>query len=112
MEGYKKHVFICQHERGPEAVKRSCGMTGTEYKNKLKKEITTRGLNKEIRINASGCLGKCKFGPTMVIYPEGTWYGGVQPEDLDEILNESILDNKVIERLRIKQEKNEEAATS
>lgn len=31
------------------------------------------GLN-DVRINKSGCLGKCEEGPACVVYPEGNWH--------------------------------------
>ena len=111
MAGYKKHVFICQQKRDTTTGKKSCG-TGASLDNRqiLKQKIVSYGLNKEIRINTSGCLGHCNHGPVMVIYLEGIWYEKVQPDDLDEILNKSILDDQIIERLRIKRDDNEKTA--
>ncbi len=112
MTGYKKHVFVCQHERSSESGRKSCGGSGSaELRSDLKKQITSLGLNSEIRINVSGCLGQCAHGPAMVIYPQGIWYGNIQPSDLNEILNQSILDDKIIGRLKIKQDKNEETSS-
>jgi (2Fe-2S) ferredoxin len=109
LTGYQKHVFICQHRRSSESGKKSCGRSGSaELRNALKKQITSLGLNTKIRINVSGCLGHCEQGPAMVIYPQGTWYGNIQQSDLNNILNQSILGNRIIERLKIKQDKNEE----
>ena len=108
MTGYKKHVFLCLYERSSESGKKSCGKSGAGVlKRRLKKQIAALGLNKEIRINASGCLGQCEHGPVIVVYPQGDWYGTVQPVDLDNILNQSILDDFIIERLKIKQDNNE-----
>jgi len=111
LAGYKKHVFVCQHKREAATDKKACGSsTSPEIRRILKQEIVSKGLNKEIRINTSGCLGHCNHGPVMVIYPEGIWYEKVQPADLEEILNKSILDDKIIERLRLKRDDNEKTA--
>ena len=32
------------------------------------------------------CFGACQDGPNIVLYPEGTWYMGVQPTDVDDIM--------------------------
>lgn len=32
------------------------------------------------------CMGFCPRGPHIVLYPKGTWYAGVQADDLDEII--------------------------
>ena len=39
-----------------------------------------------VRINQAGCLDRCEFGPTLVIYPEGIWYSPKTRDDVDEIL--------------------------
>jgi len=104
LNGYEKHVFICENKRDPETGRVSCGMNGSgEMRKLLKKEIVARGLQRRIRINSSGCLGYCHLGPVMVIYPQGIWYTGFSSGDLNEILTESILRDRTIERLKLKQ---------
>ncbi len=113
MTGYKKHVFVCQHTRNGKTDKKACGNAGSaEFRKKLKKEVVAAGCNKEIRINASGCLGHCSQGPAMVIYPRGTWYGGVQPTDLNEILEKSIFNDSIISRLRMQQDDDKKTSTT
>ena len=86
---YKKHVFICTNQRKT-SNKKSCGNTGALLKIKLKREIQKRNLNNQIRINASGCLGKCSLGPCFVIYPEANWRFNVELEDYNNIINSLI----------------------
>ena len=54
-----------------------------------------------VRINIAGCLGRCELGPTVVVYPDGVWYTYVDKEDLDEIIDEHLLNGRVVERLLI-----------
>ncbi len=54
-----------------------------------------------IRAQKSGCLDICDFGQTIVIYPEGVFYVGVEITDVDEIINEHIINNRFVERLRL-----------
>ena len=51
---YSKHVFVCENVRDL-SNKKSCGEIGSEIRMQLKKKVLERGLNKEIRINKSGC---------------------------------------------------------
>jgi len=51
-----------------------------------KKHLNDKGLKGKIRAQRSGCLDACDFGPSMVVYPEGIYYGGVQLSDVDESL--------------------------
>jgi (2Fe-2S) ferredoxin len=46
------------------------------------------------------CLGLCDFGPNLMVYPEGTWYCGVTPADVNEIIEIHCLQGRIIERLK------------
>ena len=54
-----------------------------------------------MRANKSGCLASCALGPTVVIYPEQIWYKNVRVEDVSEIVQETIIKNKILDRLTI-----------
>jgi (2Fe-2S) ferredoxin len=54
-----------------------------------------------VRINRSGCLDHCQYGPTVVIYPESVWYRVASAEDAQEILHKHIIDGTVVDRLLI-----------
>jgi (2Fe-2S) ferredoxin len=49
----------------------------------------------------AGCLDRCDEGPVAVVYPEGVWYTYVDQADVDEIVEEHLLNGRVVERLRI-----------
>jgi (2Fe-2S) ferredoxin len=52
-----------------------------------------------VSVTSSGCLGPCFDGPTIVVYPEGTWYAGVKEEDVAEIVEKHMVGGQVVERL-------------
>ena len=54
-----------------------------------------------VRINRAGCLGRCDQGPVMVVYPQETWYSFIDKEDVDEIINEHLVNGRVVERLKL-----------
>ncbi len=58
-----------------------------------------------MRANKSGCLDACEFGPTIVVYPDQVWYQNVSIEDVEQIIDEHILNDKPVERLKIKDAK-------
>ncbi|MDQ3013587.1 MAG: (2Fe-2S) ferredoxin domain-containing protein, partial [Acidobacteriota bacterium] len=49
-------------------------------------------------------LDQCEHGPTVVIYPEAVWYGGVQAEDVAEIIESHILNQVPVARLILAEE--------
>jgi len=96
---YDKHVFVCINSR--EAIdKNSCGEKGFEIRTALIKELTLHpDVNIKVRVNKSGCLNECEFGPAIVIYPEGFWYYNVSLSDVSEIIKRSVFGNEYIKRL-------------
>lgn len=98
---YKKHIFICINER-ENHLKKSCSLSGLNIRNKFVEELRKRNLSTQVRANKSGCLGGCSFGPVIVIYPQGIWYKNVNLDDVLEIIDKSIIDNKIIKRLLLK----------
>jgi NADH-quinone oxidoreductase subunit F len=74
-------------------------------------EIKRRGLETAVDIRATGCHGFCEKGPTIVIYPEEICYVEVSASDVPEIISETLLGNKVIERLLYTDPRTGEKAT-
>ena len=87
MSRYQRHLFVCVNCR-PEGHPRGCcaDRGGEEVRAALKKGLKKRGLAGRVRANAAGCLDTCEQGVTVVVYPEGVWYGGVTVDDVEEIL--------------------------
>ena len=103
MSRYQRHVFVCINERPAGHPKGCCLEKGSAaIRDTLKAELQKRGLAGIVRANNSGCLDACAFGPSMVIYPEGIWYGRVRKEDVPEIVEQTIVRGTVIPRLVIK----------
>lgn len=90
---YKRHVFICHWGK-------VCPTKGSqELVPLLRDMLAKRGLEDAVPVTKSGCLDLCDIGPTMVVYPEGVWYSGVKPEDLQEIVESHLVGGKPVARL-------------
>lgn len=70
-----------------------------ELKKKLQKVINERGLQKEINVVETGCMGPCELGPVMVVYPDGVFYIKVQNSDVEELVEEHFLKGRPLKRL-------------
>jgi len=100
---FRRHVFVCENVRAEDDPRGSCGRKGSaEIRKALKEELKRRGLEKQIRANASGCLDACAFGPSIVVYPEGVWYGHVSVADVPEIVERHLVGGEPVERLRMR----------
>ena len=91
-----------------------CGGTGCTsagsqaVREALEEQIAVKGLQDEVKVVQTGCFGLCALGPVMIVYPEGTFYSKVKPEDVPEIVEEHFLKGRPVQRL-IYNEKKEEA---
>ena len=65
----------------------------------FKSEIETQGLQADVDTKGTGCPGFCERGPVVVIYPAEICYLQVKAEDVHEIVEQTIKESKVIERL-------------
>ncbi|MEI6817848.1 MAG: (2Fe-2S) ferredoxin domain-containing protein [Bacteroidota bacterium] len=98
---YTKHLFVCTNQR-KEGARISCGEEhGMELIKAFKELIKANGLNVEMRAQKTGCLDICEYGPNVVVYPEGTFYGKVQLSDVAEIVEEHLVNNRPVQRLII-----------
>ena len=97
---YQHHVFFCVNQRNDN--NSCCSGCGAEIAQKhAKQRIKQINFNGKIRINKAGCLDRCVEGPVLVVYPEGIWYTYVDIHDIDEIIDNHLLEGKIVERLRI-----------
>jgi len=92
----RSHVLICGGT--------GCTSSGSmNVKAKLEEELAAKGLSGEIKVVQTGCFGLCALGPVMIVYPEGTFYSHVTPEDVPEIVEEHLLKGRIVTRLEYKE---------
>ena len=65
----------------------------------LKDELRAQGINRDVRLDSVDCLGLCKHGPNLIVYPEGTWYLGVTENDVPELVQEHLKEGDPVEHL-------------
>jgi NADH-quinone oxidoreductase subunit F len=77
-----------------------CRASGSqEVVARLKEELEKEGLDGKVEVRRTGCHGFCEKGPSLVIHPEEICYLQVRPEDVPEIVLQTIKEKKVIDRL-------------
>ena len=99
---YERHVFVCLNERDPDHPRGCCAASGSrDIHARLKELSKERGLRHSVRVNKAGCLDTCERGPSIVVYPENVWYGGVTLGDVEEIVESHLVNGLPVERLRV-----------
>ena len=106
MPQFTSHIFVCCNRREPGNSRGCCDPEGSgKLRDCFKTELKRRGLGPLVRANQAGCLDQCELGPTVVIYPQAIWYGGVQPADVERIIEETVIRGRVLADLLIPDEK-------
>ncbi len=99
------HVFVCTGK--------SCSARDSaEVRDVFERELKERGIlfgreakgknpNGSIVLTECASVGFCSIGPTVLIYPDGTWYAQVRASDVREIIEEHLLNGRPVERLAL-----------
>ncbi len=103
MSYYHKHVFFCHNIRDlkeGESTKPCCGkqVDVKALREYARKKLKHLGVS-AIRTTLAGCMGRCNEGPVLVIYPDGVWYKYASEQDIDDIIQASILNSNVVNKL-------------
>jgi len=98
VQPYKYHVLACD-QRKPDGVPCCSARGSAAVLDALRREIGAAGLNDTVQLTTTGSLGLCERGPNLVVYPDGTWYSGVTPADVPEIVREHFVAGRPVARL-------------
>ena len=101
----RHHVFVCTGK--------SCSARDSaEVKDAFEHELCARGIlfgreakgkNPKGSVVLTECasVGFCAIGPAVMVYPDGVWYAQVLPSDVHEIIEEHLLNGRVVARLAL-----------
>ena len=88
----RAHILVCGGT--------GCTSSGSQaVQTAFAENIAAYGLSEEVKLVQTGCFGLCALGPVVIVYPDGTFYSRVTPEDVKEIVEEHLLKGRVVERL-------------
>jgi sirohydrochlorin cobaltochelatase len=85
------HVLVCTHKT---CRKQGAGRVARE----LKRALKAKGLRRSVMLTKVDCLDQCGRGPTVVVYPDGVWYGAVDEESACLIVEQHIKEGRIVEQ--------------
>ena len=92
----RKHVLICGGT--------GCTSSGShKIREALEAELAEKGISDEIKVVTTGCFGLCALGPIVIVYPEGTFYSRVAPENMKEIVESHLIGGVPVASLEYKE---------
>ena len=95
-------ILVCVNERPPTAPKPCCGPRGgLDVYYRFKDRLRELGLRDRAIVTRTGCLKHCSRGITVTVWPFNYWYSAVTTDDVEEILQTTVIEGQEVERLRM-----------
>jgi (2Fe-2S) ferredoxin len=88
----ERHVFVCTQQRPPGHPRGSSALVGcSAVFDEFLWELQQRNLFDKVQVTATGCLGPCSEGPSVLVYPEGVMYSKVAKGDVKHIFDTHLV---------------------
>jgi len=88
----RTHILVCTGT--------GCTSSGSlRTRDALLAELKRHGLDGEIEVVETGCMGRCDLGPVSLVHPDGTFYKNVQAADVPNLVEEHFLKGRPYTRL-------------
>ncbi len=85
----ERHVFVCT---GDDCRKRG----GKKLCKAFKEALDEAGLKRNVKVMEVDCFGQCGSAPIAIVYPDATWYAGLEAEEAQQVVDQHLVAGKPV----------------